>query len=119
MAALTKDAILGADDLKVEVVAVPEWGGDVKVRALRGSERDFYEQSLFTGEGENRKFTLANARAKLMVLCIVDDEGKRMFQDGEADLLGQRNAAVLDRLYDVAQRLSGIGGKALEDAVKN
>ena len=119
MGALTRDAILAADDLKSEEVDVPEWGGKVRVRALRGSERDSYEQSLFVGQGEDRKFTLANARAKLMVLCIVDDEGKRMFQDGEADLLGQRNAAVLDRLYDVANRLSGMGRGAVEAAAKN
>lgn len=34
MTILTKQAILTAQDLKTEDVAVPEWGGEVRVRTL-------------------------------------------------------------------------------------
>jgi hypothetical protein len=42
---LTRDAILQAPDLQGEDVAVPEWGGTVRVRGLSGAQRDAYEAS--------------------------------------------------------------------------
>ena len=42
---LTREQILGSDDLKRQTVAVPEWGGDVFVRMLTGGERDAFEVS--------------------------------------------------------------------------
>ena len=41
---LSKEQILQADDLKTETVEVPEWGGDVLLRELRGRERDAFEE---------------------------------------------------------------------------
>ena len=78
-------------------------------------ERDAFEQSLYT----DGKFTSQNIRARLLVRCIINEDGTRMFGDLESGDLGQRNGAVLDRLYDVAQRLCGIGKKELDDAAKN
>lgn len=115
---LTRAEILAAPDLKTEEVPVSEWGGTVMVRAMSGAERDSFEQSLFTGELESRKFTGENVRAKLLVRCIVDENGVRIFKDEDADVLGQRSAAALDRLYAVAQRLSGIGKNDLDAAIK-
>ena len=43
---LSKDAILAADDLPRETVHVPEWGGDVYVRTMSGTDRDAFETSL-------------------------------------------------------------------------
>jgi len=36
MAILSRDAILGSDDLKKEVVSVPEWGGEVVIATMTG-----------------------------------------------------------------------------------
>lgn len=119
MTILNREAILKADDLKRETVSVPEWGGDVVLRAMTGAERDAFEQSLFTGDGDAKKFSSENVRAKLLVRCIVNEKGERVFSDADVSMLGGRSGAVLDRLYDVAQRLSGIGKRDLEAAVKN
>lgn len=116
MPILNKAAILAAEDLKTETVDVPEWGGEVRVRTLTGTERDAFESSL-VGEGGKRQ--LENLRAKLLSLAIVDENGARIFSDGEAAMLGGKSAAVLDRLFDVAQRLNGIGAKAEEQIEKN
>ena len=40
MKRLSKDDILGVEDLSTEDVEVPEWGGMVTLRELKGSERD-------------------------------------------------------------------------------
>lgn len=119
MGVLTKDAILAANDLKSETITVEEWGGDVVVRGMRGTERDAFEVSLFIGDGDNKKFSADNVRAKLLARCLVDEQGSRLFTDADIVALGNKNAAVLDRLYEVAQRLCGLGTKELAAAVKN
>ena len=46
MKLLSRDEILAASDLTKELVEVPEWGGSVYVRAMTGTERDSYEESV-------------------------------------------------------------------------
>ncbi len=48
---LTKEAILAADDLPRETVLMPEWGGDVYVRTMSGTDRDAFESSLIARDG--------------------------------------------------------------------
>lgn len=112
---LTKDQILAADDLPTEQVWVPEWNGHVFVRTLTGLERDQIEAAV-VGDGEQKN--LHNLRAKIISLAAVDAEGKRLFSFQEAEQLGQKSARALDRLFSVAQRLSGFTKKDVEDLSK-
>lgn len=112
---LTREQILGADDRKTEDVPVPEWGGTVRVRALSGTERDAYEAGIVEVRGDgSRKFTLANARARLASLSVCGEDGERLFTDADIKELGEKSAAALERVFDVALRLSGLA----EDDVK-
>lgn len=116
---LTKDDILQAQDLPTERVEVPEWGGAVIVRGLTGAERDKFEASIVIRKGDKTDFNPENMRAKLVALCVVDEQGNRLFTDDEAKLLGRKSAAALDRVFQVAQRLSGLNPGAVEDLAKN
>jgi len=114
MKALTRDEILGADDLKTESVKVPEWGGAVLVRELTGAERDTWEASVVKTNGTKVTIDSQNMRAKLVALCIVDGDGKRVFTEKDAVKLGAKSAAALDRVVDVARKLSRIGEDELD-----
>lgn len=118
MKTLSRDEILGADDLKSESVEVPEWGGAVIVRELTGAERDAWESSVVKTNGTKVTVDSRNMRAKLAALCIVDDEGKRMFSEKDTVALGNKSAAALDRVTDAARRLSRIGEDQLEELGK-
>jgi hypothetical protein len=112
--ALTSTQILEADDTKIEPVDVPEWGGEVLVRGLSGLDRDAYEASIqqIRPKPDGSKeivFVRDNARARLLVKCLVDDQGNRLFKDSDAPALGKKNGAIIDKLYDVAAELSGMG----------
>lgn len=115
MTLLTRDQILTADDLRSEIVPVPEWGGDVRVAALTGTERDRFETSFGDGKTKN----LDNVRAKLVAKSIVDEDGQRIFSDADVVKLGLKNAAALDRVFDVAQRLSGLTKQDVDDLAGN
>lgn len=119
MALLTRDAILQAQDLPRELVTVPEWGGEVYVRALTGAERDAFEQSIVEQKGKSTKMNLQNMRAKLVALTVVDEEGKRVFSDADAKLLGQKSALALNRVFEVAQKLSGLTPEDVDELTKN
>ncbi len=118
MKTLTRDEILGADDLNTESVDVPEWGGTVFVRELTGSERDTWEASVVKTNGTKVTIDSRNMRAKLVALCVVDADGKRVFTEKDAIKLGAKSAAALDRVVDAARRLSRIGEDELENLGK-
>lgn len=119
MKLLTRDAILQAEDLPTEDIEVEEWGGAVRVRALTGAERDAFEQSIVEQRGKSTRMNLRNIRAKLVALTVVDADGKRLFSDKDAELLGKKSAAALDRVFEVAQRLSGLSPEDMEELSGN
>ena len=93
-----RDRILSADDRKKEAVFVPQWGLSVFVRTLTGAERDDWEASIVQQRGKATTYDLRNVRARLVCKCIVDESGKRVFSDHEAEALGEKSAAALDLL---------------------
>lgn len=116
---LGKTDILERDDSLFEEVAVPEWGGVVRVKGLSGAERDAFEAGIATQAGKGVKLNLQNIRARLVVLACVDEAGARLFSDADVAALGKKSAAALDRIFGVAQRLAGLGEKDIEALTAN
>lgn len=115
MALLTKIAILSADDLHKELVEVPEWGGEVYIRTMTGTERDAFEVALLA-DGQTGA---ANVRAKLLARCLCDADGGRLFDDRDIAALGKKSASALDRCFSVAQRLNGFTKGDVEELAGN
>lgn len=113
---LTAEQILSAPDIVQEEVSA--WGGTVWVRGMTGTQRDAFEASLI-GSSRGKSLSIANVRARLVAICAVNDEGGRLFTDAQASALGAKSAAELDKVYEVASRLSGIGKKDVDDLKKN
>ena len=118
MPPLSREQILAAA-LPVETVSIPALGGDVLVRGMTGAENDAFLASLWVGEGADRRQNLSNYRARFLVRCIVDEKGERLFEDDEATRLGQIGAGPIEKLYQVAERLSGMEPNAVENLAKN
>ena len=123
--------LLGHDDilskatmLKRELVKIPEWGDEkVWVQELTAAARDDYEQSMMDAHkvGKSYEFrpNLRNAKARMAVRVLVNEKGERLFKDNEADTLGRVSAAVLNRIVDVASRLSGMTKEDIEQLEQN
>jgi len=109
-----KETILTANDLELEEVKVPEWACSVYVRSMSGLERDSFEAEM---EGLDNK--TENIRARLLVRCICDSGGERVFDDADAVDLGNKNGAALDRVFAVAMKHNPIGEEAVADLEKN
>ncbi len=111
MKLLSKEAILAADDLPREIVSVPEWGGQVCVRTMTGTDRDAFEASLISRDSSSssQDQRMQNVRARLVSLTLCGESGERLFHDADIESLGRKSARALDRVFAVAQRLNGIG----------
>jgi hypothetical protein len=120
MALLSKEQIWQANDITWEDVPCPEWGGEVRLRGLQGNERDEFEaKSLKKGKGGQREVEIKNLRARLIAACAINDDGSPLFTAGDVLRLSQKSAVPLERLFKVAQRLSGLSDDDVEELVED
>ena len=123
---LTRDAILAKDDIQIEELEVPQWGGIVRVRGMSGTERDAFEKArsreIPSGSRAARRagnttteLIRENIRAHLVAWCVIDDSGNRVFSDDDIPSLNAKSGAALERIVEVAMRLSGMGDDDVED----
>lgn len=111
-----KQQILDANDRPSIAIAVPEWGGvAVHIGTMNGTERDAWEVLLAQQKAES----VDNFRARLLVMCMYDDSGTRIFADNEAALLAGKSSVVLDRLYTAAAKLNAIGKQEVDALAGN
>jgi len=106
MKSLNRKDILAAQDIAIERVEVPEWGGSVFVKGMTGAERDWLETSMVVEKGKSRTVNLANFRAKLASMTICNEQGVREFEESDCKALGEKSSSALQRVYIVSQRLS-------------
>lgn len=115
MGILSRDQILQADDLGRVELQIPEWGGSVYVRVMRGTERDQFEGSMTSGDEQKR----ANVRALLAALTVVDEKGERLFRSTEdIEALGGKSARALNRIFNKAMEVNGFGADDVEKLEK-
>ena len=56
-----------------------------------------------------------NMRAKLVAASVRDEQGQKVFTHADTKALGKKNAAALDRIFRVAQKLSSLTDGDMED----
>jgi hypothetical protein len=102
---LDRSAILGADDLPIEMVDIPEWGGSVYVRALTGAERDQLERMISKD---------SVSRAAIAALVMVDSEGKQLFSQKDVAALADKHGSALERVVNAALAFNSMTEDAIE-----
>lgn len=112
MGLLTRDQILEADDITAEEVAVPEWGGSVMVRHLSASQMERIQERM-QGKG------IRGVTAALAAAAIVDEGGKRLFNERDIDALGKKSIGALNRVLAAIKRMNAIDQKELDELAKN
>jgi len=126
---MSKSDIFNIDDLKYDVVNVEAWGGKaVRVRTLTAKEKDAFEQHMLDhtetikdeeGKVVDSKSDISGARVRLMILCVVDEQGVRLFRDTDQEKLERKAGTAVNEIWEVASILNGIGEKAKENTAKN
>jgi hypothetical protein len=111
---LTREQILAASDLRTEPVPVPEWGGEVLVAVLPGAERWDFDVWVTKQKPESTEHVV-----RLLALCLVDEQGARLFTEDDVKALGAKSGVALARLFRVAMRLNAIGEAEVERLAGN
>lgn len=116
---LTKEAILGADDLHRERVEVPEWGGEVYVRGLMGHELIPFEKVITDFRDKKPGITSSDVKTSLLVLCLCNEAGEPLFTQDDAPALSRKHGGAITRLWNVALRLNGLGDETEQELLGN
>jgi hypothetical protein len=109
---LTREQILASSDVEIQTVNVPEWGGEVGVKTLTGSEKDSWEAGRQRKDGS---FNLENVRASLVAACVCDAEGQKIFTLADIVDIGKRSAKSLDRVFAIAKKMNAVTDEDLEE----
>lgn len=79
----------------------------VRLQSLTELERSSLDS--IWGERYNKTKSIDMVmRRELLVLCIVDDQGTRLFADNEVALLGSMDSKIISKLYEAARKLTGM-----------
>jgi hypothetical protein len=116
---LGKADILSQQDIQTEDLFVPEWDAWVKIKVMTASERDHFDAATVTRNGKKTTLNMQGIRARLCLLCLVDEEGKRIFNEEDEYALGTKSSAALDRIFTAAQRINGLRDEDVEEMAKN
>lgn len=117
-----KQQFLSAKKPANKAVFIPEVGDGgitVYVIALTAREKDQLERSMVTGKGKDQKVSQDNIRARYCERCMVDAEGQRLFEDGEAEAIGNLPAVIVDRVFKEISALNSTSDQDVEELAKN
>ncbi len=115
---LTRDAILGVNDLPTCDVEIKAWGGTVRVRSLTGAERDQFEADLIAARHAGG-VSPGNIRARFAAMCIVDEDGKNLFTADDIERLGGKSGTALDLIYQAVLKFNALTEADVEELAGN
>lgn len=117
---LTREQILTVPDATHEDVYVKEWGGSVRVRSLTTKERSRLEYLMLDRKSNNSYAeNVQLMRARMLALAIVDQEGRRIFNDADVTALNEKNPSAIEAVFKVAMKLSGLSREDVDELTKN
>lgn len=122
---LLRDQILNRKAGRFETVAVPEWGGDVMIKALCVRDRSVIETEfarlgrLIRSDQAEAVAALFTLQLTMVALSVVDADGVAQFTLDDVVALSEQEPDAIRTISDAASALNGFGSSASEDAAKN
>lgn len=109
-----RSKILAANDIRSEVVEIPEWDVSVEVRSMTAADR---ARIIELAAAEDGRVGVGAMYLETVLVSVYDPEtGERLFGDADRDAVMGKSAAAIDRLATIGMRLSGIDTEAQENA---
>jgi hypothetical protein len=102
--ALSREDILGIQDITVKEIEVPEWNGTVFIRKLTRGQQDEYARRRFgkanlkqVGKGQEIQSTvdIFGHDAWLVAQSVCDENGKRFFKDSDVEKLNEKSGEAI------------------------
>lgn len=119
--ALKKDFFMALKPA-VKKVEIDGWPEPVYIRKWTGADRaKFLEKTISTESGnpEIKADNFYTEAMNMVLFSLSDEEGKRVFEDNELEIVMQIEATTLDKLVDEITKFNGLGEDNTKAAVKN
>ena len=117
MTTTSRDELLRGPCRRHRDVAVN--GSQFRIQSLTEREKSRFETALLSKSGGVAKARLQDATRRLLVLCLVDDDGHRLLEDGDVDALGDVDGAITSGLYTACREHCGFEEGDVEELAKN
>jgi len=110
-----KEKIKAVQDIKKELVKVPEWDVEVEVRTMTGVQRAIMMNKSINNKGE---IVYEQMYPDIVIACSYDPKtDEQLFDDSDKEWLMKKSCAAIELIATKAMRLSGLTG--IEDVEKN
>jgi hypothetical protein len=116
---LTAEQILEMDDLNTMDVEVPEWPIDGEPGLVRLKTLSAREALTFQKQMQVNAKAREDAMVSIVVLSAVDENGERLFNQKQVELLRDKSVKVFTRLQTAAMELNGFSNPSKDADVKN
>ena len=92
--------------------------GEVRLQSLSDAERTVIDLELHDEKGKRRPNKMAEYKGRLIAACVVNEEGQCIFTEGDAKMLIEMDAAVVNAIVDAINQRCGLDTD-LETLAKN
>ena len=116
---LTAEQILEMDDLNTLDVEVPEWPIDGEPGIVRLKTLSAREALTFQKQMQTNNKAREDAMVSIVVLSAVDENGERLFNQKQVELLRDKSVKVFTRLQTAAMELNGFSNPKRDEELKN
>lgn len=110
---LTVSDILAANDIVEEDVAVPEWGGSVRIRAFTKAKQ--LELRAMATDPRTGQVDEVRLELQIFIHGVIDP----VFPPVHATELREKSAGAIDRVLKRIVAISGMSGGAIASATKS
>lgn len=113
-----RERIIASMDRTSELVYVPQWGEEIEVRSMSGSERADSMRKYLDAETGSIDYNALYPEL-IIATCYIPGEDERVFGPGDVGVIATKNAGALELLANAALRLSGLDAEARDRAGKS
>jgi hypothetical protein len=127
--ALSREQILGAEDLKIKEIEVPVWNDTVYIKQLTRGQQDEYHKRQFSKLAMKQQGKSQNIESNIIIFGhdawifaqgVCDEDGKRMFTDAEVIKLDEKNGEAIGFVASEIVKFSGMESDISElEKIKN
>ena len=120
MTIASREALLKLCERRYSTVEIPERDISIRIQSLSEAEKSQYETCLIAKNGRGiMRERLQDATRRLIALCVVDEEGKRIFLDSDLSAIANLDSYISSRIYDACQEHCGFNKGDIDETVKN
>lgn len=117
---VTRDALLGGGQHPRRYKDVEIGGHKFRLRSLTAKEANTVQAKVIAEDDVDRKVSeIVATNCRLIVQCVVDADGHRLFSDLDVSRLLELDAQFINKLALTCQEHTGINPDDVEDAEKN